>query len=626
VLANLSVAVVNTVDTRPLRPRVVVGTLGGRLGQKLEVGNGLGTMTERSTNTIVTSVTTTDDNNILALGGDVGVVRKLRVKERLGVLVEEFHSVVNTIELAALDWKVAGNGSTGCNDDGAVAGSKVVERRVTLLANCNASLEDDTLRGHEVGTALDNTLIKLHVGNAVHEETSETVSSLVNSNEVTGTVELISCGQTSRTGSNDRDGLASSDLGRLRNHPSHLETAINDGALNRLNTNRVLVNTQDTSTLTRSGTNAASELREVVGHQETVESILPLVLEHQFIPFRDNVGDRAASLGLTERYTTVHTTSGLVFELVLVQARAQLSPVLETRVDRAVLLLTAFVHLEASSLVEHKGTLLLGSVVTDSLLEILELGNLLGLLVLDTRDSRKVVLSTLGFSSLGSLLLEDTLVVDGKNLDESRKGSVKVNQDASCALGASVVMMILNETTNESNLSRILETTGLNHLAVELGVEITVNIQDVGNTTRHTSSKVAASRSKNNNAATSHVLTTVVTDTFNNGGSTRVSDSETLGSNTTEEASTSSSTVQASVTNENVLLRLEDSGAGRVDDQTTARQALTNIIVGITLELKGDTRSKESTEGLTSGALDINMDSVHGQSSLAVSLGDVVRK
>ncbi|CAG1970743.1 unnamed protein product [Fusarium graminearum] len=618
VLANLSVTVVNAVNARPLRPRVVVGTLRRRLGQKLEVGDRLSTVTERGSDTIVTSVTTTNDNNVLVLGRDVSVVTKLGVEKRLGVLVKELHSVVNTLELAALDREVTSNSSTSCNNNNVMAGPKVAERWMTLLTNCNTGLEDDTLVRHEIGTALDNTLVELHVGNTVHEETTQAVSSLIDSDKVTSAVELVSSSQTSRAGSNDRDSLASADLRRLRNHPTLLETPINDSTLDRFDADRVFVDTQNTSTLARSRADTAGELGEV--------SILPLVLEHQFAPFRDNVRDRTASLGLTERNTTIHATSRLVFELILVKTRAKLSPVLKTGVDRSVLLLTTLVHFETSGLVKDKGTLLLCCVVANSLLEILKLSSLLGLLVLDARDGRQVVFGTLSLGSLGCFFQENTLVVNRENLDESRKSSVKVDENASGALGASVVMVILNETANESNLSRVLKTAGLNHLTVELGVEIAVYIQDVGNTTRHTSCKVATSRSKNNDATTSHVLTTVVTDTLDNGGGTGVSDGETFSSNTTEEASTSSSTVQTSVTNENVLLRLEDSRAGRVDDQSTTRQALADVIVGITLKLKCDTRSEESTERLASRALDINMNSVHGQSSLAVSLGNVVRE
>jgi hypothetical protein len=185
---------------------------------------------------------------------------------------------VNALELATLDGKVTSHSSTSGNDNDVMAGSKVVERGVTLLTNGNTSLEDNTLIRHEIGSTLDNTLVKLHVGNTVHEETTQAVSSLVDGHKVTGTVELISSGQTSGSGSNNRDSLASANLGRLRNHPAHLETSVNNGTLDGLDTDRILVDAQNTGTLTRCRADTTSELGEVVSHEETVESILPLVL------------------------------------------------------------------------------------------------------------------------------------------------------------------------------------------------------------------------------------------------------------------------------------------------------------------------------------------------------------
>jgi hypothetical protein len=61
----------------------------------------------------------------------------------------------------------------------------------------------------------------------------------------------------------------------------------------------------------------------------------------------------------------------------------------------------------------------------------------------------------------------------------------------------------------------------------------------------------------------------VVTETFNNGSDTGVTDCETLGSDTPEEASTGSGTVQADIANNHILLSLEDRRTGRVDNQTT---------------------------------------------------------
>jgi hypothetical protein len=118
----------------------------------------------------------------------------------------------------------------------------------------------------------------------------------------------------------------------------------------------------------------------------------------------------------------------------------------------------------------------------------------------------------------------------------------------------------------------------------------------------------------------------VVTAALNDGSSTRVTDSETLSSNTTEVASTAGSTVQTGVTNNDVLLGLESSATRRVDNEATAGQTLTDVVIGITLKLQGNTRGEESTKGLTSRTLDVGVDGVLGQTSLAVPATDLVGK
>jgi hypothetical protein len=182
------------------------------------------------------------------------------------------------------------------------------------------------------------------------------------------------------------------------------------------------------------------------------------------------------------------------------------------------------------------------------------------------------------------------------------------------------MVVVFDETAEEGNLGGLLDGANLNHLHVDLGLEVAVDIQDIGNATRHTSREVATSGSENDDTATSHVLAAVVTNTLNDGSCTGVSDGKSLGGDTAEEAATCSSTVQTDVSNENVLLCLENGRAGRVDDQATTRQALTNVIVGITLKLQGNTRSQESTKRLSSRALDVDVDSVQGKTLRAISL------
>ena len=75
---------------------------------------------------------------------------------------------------------------------------------------------------------------------------------------------MVSSSKTSGAGTDDGNSLARAVLGRRRDHPAHLETTVDDGALDGLDTNGILVDSENASTLARSRADTTSELGEVV--------------------------------------------------------------------------------------------------------------------------------------------------------------------------------------------------------------------------------------------------------------------------------------------------------------------------------------------------------------------------
>jgi len=222
------------------------------------------------------------------------------------------------------------------------------------------------------------------------------------------------------------------------------------------------------------------------------------------------------------------------------------------------------------------------------------------------------------------LLLEDTLVVIGHDTDEEGKEVVEVVEDPVSNLRTSVVTVIFNEAAKGGNLARIGDLAKLNHLLVDLAGECVGGIENVGDTSTHTSSEVATCDAENHNATTSHVLAAMITTSLNDGVRTRVTNCETLGGDTTDEGLSRSSTIQADVSDDDVLFGLERGLLGRVYDEATTREALPDVVIGVTLELNGDTRSKECTKRLASGTLHRDVDGVLGKTLFAVELGDAV--
>ncbi len=130
---NLRVAVVGTKDARPLWPRVVATAEHRRLGQQLKVRDGLRAVAHRGTDTVVTGVTTTDHDDILALRADVVAVLELGVEERLGVELQGLHREVDAVDLAVGDLQVTGPGRTIGENDSVVLPAEVV--RINIPAD-----------------------------------------------------------------------------------------------------------------------------------------------------------------------------------------------------------------------------------------------------------------------------------------------------------------------------------------------------------------------------------------------------------------------------------------------------------------------------------------------------------
>jgi hypothetical protein len=95
-----------------------------------------------------------------------------------------------------------------------------------------------------------------------------------------------------------------------------------------------------------------SKLREVVSQKQAVQRIPPLILEHEIIPFRNDVRNGATSVGLAEGHAAVHASGGLIPELVLTVSGRNFFPVLDTLASGAIRLVDPLVFHKASHFVQ----------------------------------------------------------------------------------------------------------------------------------------------------------------------------------------------------------------------------------------------------------------------------------
>ncbi len=90
---------------------------------------------------------------------------------------------------------------------------------------------------------------------------------------------------------------------------------VDDGAFDRLDRHRRFGEVQRTACLAGRGTDAACELREVVGRVEVAAGFFPVVAIDEIVPVRDLIVDRAAAV--TKRNAAIHAARRLVAHGVL---------------------------------------------------------------------------------------------------------------------------------------------------------------------------------------------------------------------------------------------------------------------------------------------------------------------
>src|SRR5438477_11504287 len=177
---------------------------------------------------------------------------------------------------------------------------------------------------------------------------------------VAGARELLRAGQPRRARAHDRDGLAGLGGGDFRLDPAVGEGAIDDGAFDGLDGDRVVVDVQRAGRLARRRTDAAGEFGKVVGRVQVARGFFPVALIDEVVEIGDLVVDRAARR--TRRHRTgavaiwnaaIHAARGLVLGVFLAQRNDEFAVVLHALGDRRVLAFIA-VDLEKTCDLAHK--------------------------------------------------------------------------------------------------------------------------------------------------------------------------------------------------------------------------------------------------------------------------------
>ena len=306
---------------RPQRPRgALVGALGGRLGQKLELGDRDGALAHRVAHAVGARVAAADDHHALARRGDVVHRRRRDGGSQAGDLarhptvarVQVVHGEVDALELAARRLQVARDARAGGDHHRVEAVDQLLG--VDVDAHVHAAAQLDALVDQLAHAPLHRLLLDLEVGHPEAAQAAGGLVALVEHDAVSGAAQLLRRGHARRSRADH--GHAATRLQRrwLGADPALLPRPVDDRVLDLLDRDGVaLANLQHAGGLARCRAQTARELREVVGRVQLGDGVAPAVTVDEVVPVGDQVAERAAVVA--EGHTALHAASPLAAQL-----------------------------------------------------------------------------------------------------------------------------------------------------------------------------------------------------------------------------------------------------------------------------------------------------------------------
>ena len=309
-------------------------------------GDGFRALPERRADAVRSGVAAADHDDMPAVGEDVlDAVDRLRGDTAV-LLRQKIHREVNAVEVAAGNRQIAaGFRAAGQRHRVVLLEQGLrIQRAGSTAADMDAVMEDDAFGFHLRHAAVDDVLFHLEVGDAIAKQPAGLGELLVDMNLMAGARELLGRRKARGTRTDDRDflaGLVRRDLGL---QPAVVPGAIDDGAFDGLDGDRVVVDVERAGRLAWRRADAAGEFRKIVGRMQVARRLLPVVLVDEVVEVRDLVVDRAARRARLDRAgavaigdAAIHAARGLVAGVFLAQGNDEFAIVLQTVGDRCVL-------------------------------------------------------------------------------------------------------------------------------------------------------------------------------------------------------------------------------------------------------------------------------------------------
>src|SRR6266705_2505689 len=580
-----------------------------RHGKQLELCHRFRAVAVRGSDAVRARVASADHDDMFV--GRPEVLHALVSRDAPVLQRQELHREIHAVELAPGQRQVARLlGSAGEHDCVEVGhhlpGGDGFRGQIgdalpgATIADEDTGTEHHAFSLHLIDPAVDQPLLHLEVGYPIAQKTTDPVVFFEQRDVVPGARELLGASQSRRTGAHHRDLLSGLVLGRLWPYPAFLERLVDDRVLDRLDADRVVIDSQHTRFLARSRTDAAGELGKIVGGMQRLDGAVPVLFVDEIVEIRNDVVDRAARHA--KRRAAVHATRALDLRLRFGEAEDEL-PIM--------------------------------------------LFPLLGLLVrflepLELEKSRDFPHLRCRLAFRRGELAEGAPVFLGKDLHETRTVLRPFFEDLPGAAAVRELGVPLDHVFQDHLVCLTLVPELVGELALLLGLgkdrlqvhhrdvatlhEFAVEVEHIGDAAGHSGGEVASGDTQDGDGPAGHVFAAVISDAFDDGGGARVAYGETLAGYAAEIRFPGDRTVENDVARDDVFGRLATELGRRRNDDAAAREPLSAIVVGIADQIEGHAFGEERPEALARGPGKPGVDRAIGQPLVAVAARDLMRE
>ena len=264
------------------------------------------------------------------------------------LLGEEDRGGKNAVEFASRDPEIAGLTGSGCDNHGIEFPFQV--RSGNVHADVDSHFKSDSFRFKQSDSPVDDGLVEFEIGDSVAEESTRTLITLVDRDQMTRLIQQRRRRKSGRTRSDDSNRFPAPFCHRTNFHQSVGERLLHDVAFDLADGHRFKIESAGAGPLAERRTDPRCEFREAACRREQIPRLLHPAVCNRLVELRNLVPERTAC-SMAERDAAVHAALRLLLQDFRRRRNFHFAEIVNTFFNRAIGMRPAFQIIKCAFLI-----------------------------------------------------------------------------------------------------------------------------------------------------------------------------------------------------------------------------------------------------------------------------------